>query len=166
MIWEIREAIACAIHESYRKGRAGDTAGDDLSLSEWEELSEFLKESNRQQADDIFTKLQRIGCSVDKVPDRTIDRIKFTGEEIEAMAEMEHDRWNAERLRDGWKLGKTKDVRRKISPYLVGWADLPEDVKELDRETVRKIPEFLAKVGLEIEREYGPPWLPQELEEG
>ena len=55
---------------------------------------------------------------------------------------------------------------KKTSPYLVGWADLPEDVKEWDRETVCKIPEFLTKVGLEIEREYGPPWLPQELEEG
>jgi hypothetical protein len=152
LISEIRETIARAIHESYRKSRAGDTAGDDLSLSEWEELSESLKESNRQQADDMFRKLQNIGCSVDKVHDRTIEQIEFTGEEIEAMAEMEHERWNAERLSDGWKLGQTKNVTRKISPYLVDWADLPEDVKEWDRETVRKIPEFLAKVGLEVRR--------------
>jgi hypothetical protein len=166
MISEIRETIARAIHESYRKSRARDTAGDDLSLSEWEELSESLKESNRQQADDIVRKLESIGCYVDKVHDRTIDQMRFTGDEIETMAEMEHERWNVERFRDGWKLGKAKDVRRKISPYLVDWKDLPEEAKEWDRETVRKIPEFLAKVGLEIEREYGPPWLPQELEEG
>lgn len=166
MMLEFRETIARAIHESYRKSRARNTAGDDLSLSEWEELPESLKESNRQQADDIVRKLQRIGCYVDKVPDRTIARIAFTRDEIESMAEMEHERWNTERLRDGWRLGKTKDVRRKISPYLVDWKDLPEEAREWDRETVRKIPEFLAKVGLEIEREYGPPWLPRELEEG
>lgn len=166
LISEIRETIARAIHESYRRNRAGGAAGDDLSLSEWEELPESLKESNRQQADDIVRKLERIGCYADNGHDRKIDERRFTGEEIEAMAEMEHERWNTERFRDGWKLGTPKDVRRKISPYLVPWTELPEDVKELDRETVRKIPEFLAKVGLEIQRDYGPPWLPQELEEG
>lgn len=152
MIPEIRKTITRAIHESYRKNRAGDTVGDDLLLSEWQELSESLKESNRQQADDIFRKLQSIGCSVDKVHERTIEQIEFTGEEIEAMAEMEHERWNTEHFRDGWKLGKTKNVRRKISPYLVDWADLSKDVKEWDKETGRKILEFLAKVGLEARR--------------
>ncbi|MBA7640533.1 hypothetical protein ES703_48202 [subsurface metagenome] len=41
---------------------------------------------------------------------------------------------------------------KKTSPYLVGWSELPDNVKERDRELVRQIPEFLAKVGLEIHR--------------
>jgi hypothetical protein len=41
---------------------------------------------------------------------------------------------------------------KKISPYLVGWSELPEDMKERDRQAVRKIPEFLANVGLDIQR--------------
>lgn len=69
------------------------------------------------------------------------------------MAEMEHARWNVERLLDGWKRGEKIDVLNKVSPHLVGWADLPEDVKEWDRKTVRKIPEYLAKVGLEVRRQ-------------
>jgi len=69
------------------------------------------------------------------------------------MAEMEHTRWNVERLRDGWTWGKKVDIIKKISPYLVGWPELPEDVKERDRQTVRKIPEFLTKVGLDIQRQ-------------
>jgi len=77
----------------------------------------------------------------------------FTRDEIEVMAEKEHARWNVERLRDGWRWGETKDVTNKVSPYIVSWAELPEDVKEWDRETVRKIPEFLAKVGLEVRRQ-------------
>jgi hypothetical protein len=59
-------------------------------LPEWQGLSESQKESNHQQADDIFRKLQTIGCPVDKVHDRTIEQIEFTQEETEAMAEMEH----------------------------------------------------------------------------
>jgi len=149
---EIREIIARAIHENYRSSRAANTVVNDPSLAEWEKLPEYLRESNRQQADDISKKLQRIGYSIYRVSDRAINRMKFTRDEIETMAEMEHERWNAERFEDGWKLGKTKDVTRKISPYLVDWTGLPEDVKEWDRETVRKIPEFLAKVGLEVRR--------------
>jgi len=149
---EIRETIGRAIHENYRSSRATNTVVNDPSLAEWERLPEYLKESNRQQADDTSKKLQRIRCSVRKVTGRSIKRIKFTKDEIETMSEMEHERWNTERFKDGWKLGKTKDVVRKISPYLVPWAELPEDVKEWDRETVRKIPEFLAKVGLEVRR--------------
>jgi hypothetical protein len=57
-----------------------------------------------------------------------------------------------ERLRDGWRRGPEKDVEKKISPYLVGWDELPENVKEWDRNTVRAIPRFLAEVGLEIRR--------------
>jgi hypothetical protein len=34
----------------------------------------------------------------------------------------------------------------------VSWTALPEKIKEWDRETVRKIPAFLAKIKLEIRR--------------
>jgi len=57
-------------------------------------------------------------------------------------------------LRDGWTWGKERDIIKKTSPYLVGWSELSEDVKERDRQTVHKITEFLAKVGLEIQRQF------------
>ena len=76
----------------------------------------------------------------------------FSESETETLAKMEHARWNVERLLDGWKWGKTKDVAKKISPHLVPWNELPQDLKEWDRETVRKIPEFLAAVGIDIRR--------------
>ncbi len=70
-------------------------------------------------------------------------------DEVEIMAEMEHTRWNVEWLLDGWTWGERRDIIKKTSPYLVGWSELPDDVKEWDRQTVRKIPQFLARVGLE-----------------
>lgn len=69
------------------------------------------------------------------------------------MAKMEHARWNVERLLNGWKWGEKRDVTKKVSPYLVPWSELSIDMKECDRQTVRKIPEFLAKVGLEVHRQ-------------
>jgi len=68
------------------------------------------------------------------------------------MAELEHARWNVERLLDGWKWGPIKDVTKKISPYILPWSALPEEMKEVDRDVVRDIPHLLAEVGMEIVR--------------
>jgi hypothetical protein len=125
---------------------------EDPSSVPWEQLPEYLKESNRRQADDIYPKLRRIGCKVADADGRKAVKMTFTEAEIELMAEMEHGRWNAERLLGGWKRG-SRDIDNKTSPYIVPWPELDDDIKKWDRETVRKIPEFLAKAGLEVRRQ-------------
>jgi len=147
---EIREKIARLVHERYRTARFSSADTGDPSVAEWDKLPEHIKESNRQQAEDIFVKLYRIGYAATKVDSRPVSLKVFTDEEIEIMAEMEHARWNDERLRNGWKPGKTRDVAKKVSPYLASWSKLPEDIKEWDRQSVRNIPGLLASVGLEI----------------
>jgi len=77
---------------------------------------------------------------------------EFTDPEVELMAEMEHARWNVERLRNGWRYGKERDNDRKIHNCLVSWNDLAERIKHYDRETVRAFPAILAKAGLEVRR--------------
>jgi hypothetical protein len=150
---DLRETIAQAIHEAYRHAQQGKVRNRDLSIAKWDKLPDYLKESNRQQADHIFEKLRQIGYTVHKVTDRDIALAAFTEDEVEIMAEMEHARWNVERLRDGWRWGKKRDVIKKTSPYLVPWPGLSGDMKEWDRQTVRQIPEYLAKVGLEVRRQ-------------
>ena len=88
-----------------------------------------------------------------KIENRSALSIILTSSEVEIMAEMEHARWNAERLFNGWRLGKKKDVTRKITPYLVPWSALPDEAKECDRQPVRNIPQLLTKVGLEVRRQ-------------
>ena len=143
---EERETIGETIHEAYR----AETAV--VSLPPWAELDEELQESNRLQAEHIFQKLRQIGCSVEGVTGREIALMKFTDGEVEVMAEMEHGRWSAERLSRGWRWGERRDEERKTSPYLVAWSELPEEIRERDRSTVRRIPSYLAGVGLELRR--------------
>lgn len=150
---DLREIIARATHEEYRRMQATNTEGDELSMAEWDKLPDYLKESNRQQADNIIEKVQQIGCTVHKVTGRDVILTAFTKEEVEIMAEKEHARWNVERLLSGWKFGAKKDILRKTTPYLVGWLELPNSVKEKDRRIVRSIPGLLASVGLEIRRQ-------------
>lgn len=147
-----REALALAIHKEYQSNQARIQLRKDPSIAVWEELDESLKDSNRQQADDILAKVRKINCEVEEVKDRDVALMTFTKEEIEILAEMEHARWNVERLRNGWRLGDEKSIEKKITPYLVSWQSLPENVREWDRQAVRAIPELLAQVSLEVRR--------------
>jgi hypothetical protein len=149
---EHREAIAQAMHAAYRRLQSDRLAREDPAMAEWDQLRENYKESNRQRAEHIVDKLQQIGCSMHAVSDREIQLVAFDHDEIEALAEMEHGRWTTERLLDGWIYGEHRDPDKKISPYLLPWYGLPEEVKEWDRETVRRIPEYLAQAGWEVRR--------------
>ena len=73
-------------------------------------------------------------------------------DEIETLARLEHVRWVEDRLRHGWRLGARRDVGAKQSPYLVPWTDLSDEVRDLDRDSVRLIPRLLADSGLSIVR--------------
>ena len=144
-----RERLAREAHEEYRKEREEDQLAKNPEMADWEDLSSDLQFSNLQQIDHIEAKLRAINKGIRKVETGPISLIEFTPEEIETMAQMEHGRWNAERLLAGWRLGK-KNVEKKLSPYLVAWSDLPENIKEYDRDPVRKIPQMLKNEGYEI----------------
>ena len=147
----IREAIAQTVHEFYQRVRAIHLKSFDKSMVDWNKLPEYLKESNRQQADYLFHALKLLGYNASKAKKHNrISLIRFSESEIETLAKMEHGRWNVERLFDGWTFSQNKDISRKISPYLVGWEELPEGVKELDLQMANAIPEMFAKVGMKI----------------
>jgi len=71
-------------------------------------------------------------------------------EDVEDMAEMEHGRWNVERLTTGWRFGPKKNVETKLNPSLVGWEQLPERIKEYDRNAVRNYAAILKAGGFAI----------------
>jgi ppGpp synthetase/RelA/SpoT-type nucleotidyltranferase len=145
-----RSTLGHFIHEQSRRER-GPRPDIDPSLADWDQLPQDFRESNLQQADHIGEKLRRIGCVV--VPDDTPGQpATFTSDEIEAMAEMEHGRWTAERLVAGWTWSEIRDPARRRSPFLVGWAHLSDEIREIDRQAVRRIPDVLATVGLSVQR--------------
>ena len=148
------EAVARAIHEKYvsNRRREGQSVETNPALVDWEQLPESLKESNREQASDIARKLEAIGCDVAPMTDWDAEPPAFTADEIELLARMEHDRWRTEREAAGWRLAAARSESRKESPFLVPYEDLPADVKEIDRATVRALPAFLAEVDFAVVR--------------
>ena len=148
---DIREQIAERTYKTYNEIKKKEME-EEFLLKTWDKLPENQKDFNRSQADSISEKLDAIGCAIREKEKDKIIIFKFTEDEIEYMAEMEHARWTIEKLLDHWQLGEKKDVEKKISPYLVPWLDLSEHMKEYDRVFVRKYPEDLKHSGYEIYR--------------
>lgn len=148
---EALETLARAIHERYASGRIDSEPGDSARVP-WDQLPEYLQESNRRQAADIPAKLRAIGCRIVPIEHGPQDGFRLSETEVERLAELEHERWLEERREGGWTSAPTRDITGKSTPYLVAWRELPDEAQELDREPVRAIPELLALVGLTATR--------------
>jgi mutator protein MutT len=142
-----------AVHESYV--RSQQKGAKDPNLLPWRFLCEDFKHSNRHQAACSVEILRRRGFLVEQtsLPLDQISLVRFTDEQVEQLAELEHGRWNIERLKAGWRYGEKKDAAQKISPYLVPWNALSEAIKAYDRAAVRDWPAVLARAGWRVTAE-------------
>ena len=151
--WETREQMARSVHEGYRRRRVQDTPSDPTQVG-WNELDEEYRNANRAQADAIDEMVASVGRRVVPAPSPgagVVTGSALTEIELEQLARMEHGRWCVDRLTAGWRWGKQRNGAACTTPDLVPWAELPEDVRQYDREAVRAIPTLLADVGLAIE---------------
>ncbi len=152
----IFERLAKAIHARYL-----ETMESDRPL--WDELSEEIKESNRGQATHVNVKLQRVGCRIVPRTDWKAPLFEFASqEEIDFLAEMEHDRWWKHYKKMGWHHGTVKDEKAKTHPYMIPWEELKGNIQKYDKNFVTSLPEMLESVDLDIQRvgkiqEDGPP---------
>jgi hypothetical protein len=71
---------------------------------------------------------------------------------IDRLAEAEHDGWMEHRERNGWRHGKPRDDALKLHPAMVPYAQLPEQEKGKDRNTIRHYPDFAAGADYRIVR--------------
>jgi len=146
------EKLARNIHESYcEKASSEGRLTSDLAGG-WEKLDADLRLSNQLQAEHTDIKLRSLGyiLSPRTDEDTAYPVPSFTPEEIEALAEAEHNRWNADRWLAGWRSsphGTQKDSVNKTTPYLVPYAELDENIKDYDRDPIRKIITLAEKGG-------------------
>ncbi|MBN1542912.1 hypothetical protein JW992_12265 [candidate division KSB1 bacterium] len=142
------EQAAPKVHEYYRQERFRLGSTNDPSLLPWDSLPDGLKESNRRQVAFIEQVLHQSGFIIRAKQGDGV--VEFKEPELVHMAKREHARWIIERLASGWRYGAVKDVDNKISPYLVPWAKLPDDIKTYDIEAIQKYPKILDDAGYEI----------------
>ncbi len=160
------EILARSIHENYciKEQNKGQTRETNRLLVSWDELGaltekkdviagEKYRESNRKQANFIWTKLSLVGCEIGPVTDWDAPlEFRFTPEETERLSSLEHERWMSEKVDGGWRYGEKRDDAQKIHPSLVPYENLSEPEKEKDRDTIRQIPEILSRIDFQVSR--------------
>ena len=146
------EILARAIHEEYVQTQLerGETADGNPNMVAWDWLPSEAQESNRQQAAHISVKLHAVGYRLQALQRWEAATYTFSEEEVEQMARMEHNRYLEERRIQGWQFGLVRDAKEKRNPALTSWEGLPERFREINRDFVRGMPSFLAKVGYQV----------------
>jgi hypothetical protein len=145
------EQIAKAIHGNYLTNAVHINSPTAIR---WDLLPEEYRESNRQQAYAILQLLRCCGYTVQHAAKPSPVQVTFGPEEIEIMAEMEHDRWADAKIQAGWSTGSHRDDRQKIHPGLLIWDEMDESSKNMDRNIVASIPKLLSTENLEIVKIY------------
>lgn len=151
------EVLARQVHEFYRQQKLKSfKPTEDINklkvVMPWEYLDPVLKASNLKQVAFYEHILKRVGLSIRRAenPLQIVIKETVTPEEYMLMAKLEHARWNAERLLDGWKYGAVKDISAKINPCITAWEKLDEETQGYDYEPIDNIPLLLALIGLEV----------------
>jgi hypothetical protein len=147
------EALARALHEQYLRDqeKLGRDASANPALTAWEKLTEALKETNRNAAGRVGVKLRAVGCDIAPLTDWDADTFQFTPEEVDRMAQMEHELWVSEHRALGWSVGP-RDPQKKTNPSMVNWDELPAEIQEANRGYTRALPATLARAGFQIYR--------------
>jgi len=137
------DKLARMIHNDYLdKEKAKGTFDASLASNhEWGCLNEHDKNQNRNQADHLRVKLRAIAKQNIPASEAPFDFDQLKEPEIvERLSEMEHLRWMALKMLNGFKLGKKKDNDRKLHPNIIPYAELSEEDKQKDRDTIQNIP--------------------------
>ena len=158
--------LARAIHSRYmqeiRKNALTGESGEESTTykypgdegfrydTDYENLSEDVQISNKDNAYHIPTKLLSIGYKIRPVKKgyKTVT-LHLNDEEIETMAKVEHIRWSWDKRLNGWIYGNVKDNAAKIHPGLIPFENLAEPEKDKDRELVKLIPALLHDIDYE-----------------
>jgi hypothetical protein len=94
--------------------------------------------------------LKLVGCTVEERGIGTATSL--TEEEIQKLARVEHARWMAEKILQGWSYGIPRDNEKKIHPSLLPYDQLSDEDKGKDIDSVREIPNLVAAIGKQIVR--------------
>jgi len=117
------------------------------SVVAWNKLPQELKDTNREQAEHVAIKLGMIGCTMEEAKNKSISSYEMTEKEVEMLARVEHARWVADKVLQGWTYGKAKDGLRKTNPLLLPYDDLNQAEKDKDINAVRNISKLVGMQG-------------------
>ena len=144
---ELLDTLARTLHNAYLRSQTaqGVDAAANASVVNWSELPTMKKKANQHAAAHMDVKLRIADC-VALSTEAALPAVPFPADAdmLEALAQLEHRRWMADKHLAGYSYGPERDEDRMLHPDLVPWESLSESDKEKDRENIRQIPKLLA----------------------
>ncbi len=143
------ETGAKAVHNAYRRKRS-DVAVSPAPYvprtaeTEWERLSPQLRESNFRAFDHIAIKARAVGHRMVAHRHGEPPTPSLEPAAIETLERLEHLRYCAERMADGWRYARHRLDAVCVHPDLVDWADLDTAEQRLDFAQVLALREIAA----------------------
>ena len=147
---DMLENLAIAIHQQYNQKQLELFPNKPLEHPNFSDLPDTLKYSNLRQAHNIANILELAGWEMRPVSSAGEVVSEIPKDVIEVLATIEHEAWLKERTDSGWIYGVVKSTGKKISPHLIPYDDLAEEIKEIDRESIQQIPYLLGKIGMAV----------------
>jgi len=148
-----REELAEGLHAAFRsKLKPEDLAKP--SGQRWKDLEGTYRTASLAQAARIPQVLAIANLKIRKaksgeVMDEAVPaRLE---QDLEILAETEHNHWMVERMLNGWRYAKKRDNPKKLHPLLIPYAQLPETEKDKDREAIREYVKLVGEAGFIIE---------------
>ena len=145
-----RDDAARRLHDAY----GGGTSVSSGAAADWNNLAETYRRANRRSADHIAAKLFSLGLvsEHDAHEPVLVERgaharlvaplaADDADPRLARLAALEHQRWSADRVIDGWSYGAVRDDDRKQHPLLerADYDALPPVEQEKDRRQIRTI---------------------------
>lgn len=151
IVCETSDRAERAWHEAYLRLNP-----DSRAAVPWDRLNEDYRLSNRRAVGHVYAKLHEAGFDLrpwlatakpwDELPSLAPGENLFRGEtELMRLAELEHERWNADRRLLGWRYAPSKDEGLKHQPYLTDFAALSVEIQNYDVELVRSLDQILPR---------------------
>jgi hypothetical protein len=135
------ERIARLGHERYVREHPDP---DIPSRRPWNTLAPFYRASNVRQVMTTLESAVTVGRSWGAAETAGT---RPSAEQLERMAQLEHDSWRTHLLESGWKPGATRDDAGRRHPDLVSWEGLTDEARAKTREGVISSLELLATLG-------------------
>lgn len=144
-----RDEAARLLHDAYSRSE-GKSAG---ASTDWTHLPETYRRANRRGADHIAAKLFSIGLTSEhdahapilverQAHQRLVAPLQSDDDpRLPALAALEHRRWSADRVVDGWSYAAVRDDDRKHHPLLErGDYDALDPIEQQkDRDQIRTV---------------------------
>ena len=144
------DCLAMQIHNIY-----SNLSQKELEL-EWSNMNDYFKDENRYAARHLPIKLRSLGLEAVPTDDprEAVDFKEILERSEQLLARLEHDRWLARKLVNGYIHGKKLERklrdRLKIHVDIRPWEELSEKDREKDLVVLRNIENMLREIGKKI----------------